>query len=232
MSRHKAWEDTIIKLRSRLSKWKVNTLFAGGRLTLLKSVLGASPIYYMSIFKVPRAMYGDMIESHPTNISSIWCSILRELHVLKGKGFDFWSHCKKRIGNGSDMRFWLDCWTGDSPFYIRFPWLFAFELDKNISVANKMLSETNHSFRRPVRDGHERNQMNNLQVLLDMVSLSQSRDRCKLGRLLRNGRAGSIQYVSHPNLGVYWKAFFMLLGGLFGISGIVLFLRGSLQGVR
>nr|GEV37261.1 RNA-directed DNA polymerase, eukaryota [Tanacetum cinerariifolium] len=55
--------------------------------------------------KVVRAMYGDMIESHPTHISSIWWSILRELHVLKGKGFYFWSHCKKRIGNGSDTRF-------------------------------------------------------------------------------------------------------------------------------
>ncbi|GJW42685.1 RNA-directed DNA polymerase, eukaryota [Tanacetum coccineum] len=34
-----AWSDTIHKLRSRLSKWKVKTLSVGGRLTLLKSVL-------------------------------------------------------------------------------------------------------------------------------------------------------------------------------------------------
>nr|GFD25762.1 RNA-directed DNA polymerase, eukaryota, reverse transcriptase zinc-binding domain protein [Tanacetum cinerariifolium] len=41
-------------------KWKVNTLSAGGRLTLLKSVLGASPIYSMSIFKVPRGVLKTM----------------------------------------------------------------------------------------------------------------------------------------------------------------------------
>nr|GEZ04351.1 RNA-directed DNA polymerase, eukaryota [Tanacetum cinerariifolium] len=55
-SRIKAWNDVIFKLRSRLSKWKVKTISIGGRLTLLKSVLGASPIYNMSIFKVPTGV--------------------------------------------------------------------------------------------------------------------------------------------------------------------------------
>ncbi|GJV40037.1 RNA-directed DNA polymerase, eukaryota [Tanacetum coccineum] len=56
MSRHKAWDDVVLKLRSRLSKWKAKTLSIGGRLTLLKSVLGASPLYTMSIFKVPKGV--------------------------------------------------------------------------------------------------------------------------------------------------------------------------------
>nr|GEZ30584.1 RNA-directed DNA polymerase, eukaryota, reverse transcriptase zinc-binding domain protein [Tanacetum cinerariifolium] len=221
MSSHKACEYIIHKIRSRLSKWKVNTLSIGGRLTILKSVLGATLIYSMSIFKVPRgvlkaleamhnrffigsdqsdrkitwvawekvlaskknegpgissffalnralllkwvwrfvsqdtslwcqvirALYGANIDVHPSHISSNWCSIVREIQVLKEKGFDFWSHCKKRIGDGSDMRFWFDLWIGDSPLHIRFHHLFALELDKEI------LS------------------------MLDLMSLSQSRDR-------------------------------------------------------
>nr|GFA67994.1 RNA-directed DNA polymerase, eukaryota [Tanacetum cinerariifolium] len=55
-SRIKAWDDVIFKLRSRLSKWKVKTLSIDGRLTLLKSILGASSIYNMSIFKVPTGV--------------------------------------------------------------------------------------------------------------------------------------------------------------------------------
>nr|GFC14650.1 RNA-directed DNA polymerase, eukaryota [Tanacetum cinerariifolium] len=53
MSRLKAWDDIILKMKSCLSKWKVKSISIGGRLTLLKSVLGASPIYDMSIFTVP-----------------------------------------------------------------------------------------------------------------------------------------------------------------------------------
>nr|GFA23640.1 RNA-directed DNA polymerase, eukaryota [Tanacetum cinerariifolium] len=60
MSRKLAWADTVQKLRFRLSKWKVKTLSIGGRLTLLKSVLGASPLYNMSIYKVPKGVLKEM----------------------------------------------------------------------------------------------------------------------------------------------------------------------------
>ncbi|GKA84311.1 RNA-directed DNA polymerase, eukaryota [Tanacetum coccineum] len=56
MSRHKSWDEVVVKLKTRLSKWKAKTLSIGGRLTLLKSVLGASPLYMMSIFKVPKGV--------------------------------------------------------------------------------------------------------------------------------------------------------------------------------
>ncbi|GJU26768.1 RNA-directed DNA polymerase, eukaryota [Tanacetum coccineum] len=177
-----AWSDTIHKLRSRLSKWKVKTLSVGGRLTLLKSVLGASPIYNLSIYKAPitvlkemerirsnffkgadsnerkiswvswdkvlaskkvgglgvssyyalnralilkwvwrfvsqdgslwfrviQALYGTSLESHQIQITSLWSSILREMHVLGLKGFDLMAHCKKRIGDGNNTSFWRD----------------------------------------------------------------------------------------------------------------------------
>nr|GEZ28210.1 RNA-directed DNA polymerase, eukaryota [Tanacetum cinerariifolium] len=60
MSRHNAWASTMDKLRSNLSKWKVKTFSIGGRLTLLKAVLGPSPLYNMSIFKVPKGILNFM----------------------------------------------------------------------------------------------------------------------------------------------------------------------------
>ncbi|GJR64702.1 hypothetical protein Tco_0010767 [Tanacetum coccineum] len=192
MSRKSAWVGLVNKLQARLSKWKVKTLSIGGRLTLLKSVLGASPIYYMSIFKVPKgvlktmesirskffngvdssdrkiswvawdnvlasklngglgvssffalnralllkwvwrfisgdgslwckviqAIYGSQFDLHVTNQPSIWCSILREVKSLKDSGFDFSSHCKKRIGDGSCTSFWYDIWLVDAPICV------------------------------------------------------------------------------------------------------------------
>nr|GEV68368.1 RNA-directed DNA polymerase, eukaryota, reverse transcriptase zinc-binding domain protein [Tanacetum cinerariifolium] len=53
MSRINSWDEIVNKLLTRLSRWKMKTLSVGGRLTLLKSVLGPTPIYYMSLFKVP-----------------------------------------------------------------------------------------------------------------------------------------------------------------------------------
>ncbi|KAK1423484.1 hypothetical protein QVD17_18787 [Tagetes erecta] len=53
MNHIKNWKDVIDIFESRLSSWKANALSFGGRITLLKSVLGSLPIYYFSLFKAP-----------------------------------------------------------------------------------------------------------------------------------------------------------------------------------
>ncbi|GJX15844.1 hypothetical protein Tco_0216676 [Tanacetum coccineum] len=169
MSRHKSWDEVVVKLKTRLSKWKAKTLSIGGRLTLLKSVLGASPLYMMSIFKVPKgvlkimesirsikAVYGPLLGSHSSRSASIWSTILREVHVLKNTGFDFLSYCSKRVGDGNSTRLWLDSWKGDKPFCVAFPRMFGLELNREISMAAKLAAPLEESFRRPVRSGMER----------------------------------------------------------------------------
>ncbi|GJU87478.1 hypothetical protein Tco_1295024, partial [Tanacetum coccineum] len=83
MSSKNAWDETINKMKKRLSRWKLNTLSVGGRLTLLKSVLGSTPIYNMSIFKVPKSVLNYM-ESLRRNFFNGFQVLLRN-----SKGWEF-----------------------------------------------------------------------------------------------------------------------------------------------
>nr|GEW74205.1 hypothetical protein [Tanacetum cinerariifolium] len=48
------------RFRARLSSWKANMLSIGGRLTLIKFVLGSLGIYYLSIFKFPELVLNSL----------------------------------------------------------------------------------------------------------------------------------------------------------------------------
>nr|GEZ19897.1 RNA-directed DNA polymerase, eukaryota [Tanacetum cinerariifolium] len=121
MSNVIAWGDIICKVKSLLSKWKLKTLSIGGRLTLLKSVLGSTPIFWMSVYKVPKSVLSSMeaiqrnffngAQGNEKKITRVkWT---KEIGVLKSRGVDLISHCKKRVGNGMLTRFWNDVWIGD-----------------------------------------------------------------------------------------------------------------------
>ncbi|GKD01973.1 RNA-directed DNA polymerase, eukaryota [Tanacetum coccineum] len=152
MSRKKAWVDTVHKLRSRLSNWKVKTLsngvlkemdairskfFNGANISDRKITwaasdkvlaskknegLGVSSFHALNRalllkwvwhfisqdgslwFRVIQAVYGSSFDLHSVNQPSIWRSILR---LVKSKGFDFITHCKKRVGDGHSTRFYF-----------------------------------------------------------------------------------------------------------------------------
>ncbi|GJR01642.1 RNA-directed DNA polymerase, eukaryota, reverse transcriptase zinc-binding domain protein [Tanacetum coccineum] len=55
-----SWKVLVDRFRSRLSTWKANLLSIGGRLTLIKSVLGSLGIYYLLIFRAPELVLNDL----------------------------------------------------------------------------------------------------------------------------------------------------------------------------
>jgi len=57
----KFWEPVLKKLKSRLSVWKGRFLSMAGRLCLIKSVLSAIPLYYLSLFKAPEVVCKSII---------------------------------------------------------------------------------------------------------------------------------------------------------------------------
>ncbi|KAL4558591.1 hypothetical protein LXL04_036792 [Taraxacum kok-saghyz] len=61
MTRKKNWRPIIERVTKKLSDWRAKTLSFGGRLSLVKSVLGSIPIYYLSLFRAPCSVI-DMLE--------------------------------------------------------------------------------------------------------------------------------------------------------------------------
>ncbi|GJQ91568.1 putative RNA-directed DNA polymerase, eukaryota, reverse transcriptase zinc-binding domain protein [Tanacetum coccineum] len=55
-----SWKMLIDCFRSRLSTWKASLLSIGGRLTLIKFMLGSLSIYYLLIFRAPKSVLNDL----------------------------------------------------------------------------------------------------------------------------------------------------------------------------
>ncbi|KAL7607598.1 hypothetical protein Lser_V15G19622 [Lactuca serriola] len=75
----KNWKPVINKFHSKLSLWKAKTLSFDGRLTLIKSVLGNLPTYYLSLFKAPT---GVLEELEKIRKSFLWggCDEKKKIH--------------------------------------------------------------------------------------------------------------------------------------------------------
>ncbi|GJY69733.1 retrovirus-related pol polyprotein from transposon TNT 1-94 [Tanacetum coccineum] len=59
-------KSSLMAIAVEINKWKMKVLSIEGRLTLLKSVLGSTPVYYMSMFKAPIQVINKLesIRSH------------------------------------------------------------------------------------------------------------------------------------------------------------------------
>ncbi|GJX18526.1 RNA-directed DNA polymerase, eukaryota, reverse transcriptase zinc-binding domain protein [Tanacetum coccineum] len=117
---------------------------------------------------------------HTGSVSSLspWNCILKELNSLSAKGINLLALLKKKVGNGANTLFWEDCWINDVPLSRSFPRLYALELKKGITVADKLIDASFvASFRRNPRGGVEEEQLHHLVELVGSISLSPSNDR-------------------------------------------------------
>jgi len=55
-TRLSTWKPVLSTIRAKLSKWKGKFLSVVGRICLIKSVLNSLPLYYMSVFTMPKGI--------------------------------------------------------------------------------------------------------------------------------------------------------------------------------
>ncbi|GJY04134.1 RNA-directed DNA polymerase, eukaryota, reverse transcriptase zinc-binding domain protein [Tanacetum coccineum] len=113
------WTEVIDRLRDRLSSWKAKNLSISGRLTLVKSVLGSVPLYFLSLFKAP-------LKGNRNGV------FLQRLMLFGGSinniDSSFSTSFNKKIVTGCNTLFWKDVWCKDRVRLMdRLPRLFALE---------------------------------------------------------------------------------------------------------
>jgi len=59
--RSKFWEEVVERVRRRLGRWKGKFISMAGRLYLIKSVLSALPLFYMSLYKMPLMVANEIV---------------------------------------------------------------------------------------------------------------------------------------------------------------------------
>jgi len=55
-NRLSTWKPLLSTIRAKLSNWKGKILSMAGRICLIKSVLNSLPLYYMSVFTMPKGI--------------------------------------------------------------------------------------------------------------------------------------------------------------------------------
>ncbi|GJZ55144.1 hypothetical protein Tco_0610337 [Tanacetum coccineum] len=142
------------------------TLSFGGRLTLIKYVLGSLSVYYPSTFKAPKKVI------HKLEGTSLWCNVIRSILGPTGGVLNFSSHkkalgtwsrvinlkheltkvginlptvFKKNIEDGRSTSFWHDHWLGVTTLQESFPLLYRLELNKNCLVCERTITSLSNN---------------------------------------------------------------------------------------
>nr|GEW06345.1 putative RNA-directed DNA polymerase, eukaryota, reverse transcriptase zinc-binding domain protein [Tanacetum cinerariifolium] len=191
MLRINFWNEVVQNVTSKLSSWEAKTLSVGGRLTLIKSVLGAIPTYYMSLYKVPEGVLShleslrnsfflgaDVGERKITWVS--WRKVmaykqLGGLGIIKAiHGNTVRLDCTITTPSGCSV--WLGVLKAIAKLKLKgvdllefckkshMQWCYNLELQKDASVAFKLYNNSDiaSTFRRLPRAGIELSQFNEL----------------------------------------------------------------------
>ncbi|GKB32197.1 RNA-directed DNA polymerase, eukaryota, reverse transcriptase zinc-binding domain protein [Tanacetum coccineum] len=157
MSRCANWNALIDKFQKRLSSWKSKSLSIGGRLTLIKSILGSLRVYYFSTFKAPLEVInklkglrrkffwgGNMDDKKISWIA--WNKVIALMSCgglgigdLKSSNLAMLCKClpstfKKKVGDGSRTKFWHDEWLGGLNLKETFPKVFYLETHQSCLI--------------------------------------------------------------------------------------------------
>ncbi|GJV14423.1 putative RNA-directed DNA polymerase, eukaryota, reverse transcriptase zinc-binding domain protein, partial [Tanacetum coccineum] len=225
MNRVASWKMLLDRFKNKLSGWKASLLSIGGRLTLIKSVLGSLGIYYMSIFKAPETVFKILeslrrwrmmknpealwvkviksihgaeagMDSNGCQTNGLWAKIIGAINHLHSSDLVPFSSIKYKVGDGSLIRFWIDTWAGISPLCDRFNRLFHLENSIECLIQDRFSNGSwSWDWTRPISSGRSHTDYIWMLDVIGSVELGQDSDSCTWS--LSNDGTFSVSSLRH-----------------------------------
>lgn len=181
-NRKKAWVKWSTVIRDKESGGLgIGSIFASNISLLVKWVWKFKNDPNAPWVKFIKSIYGEngglTVDQGASSCGSPWGSIVSAVKTLRLVNINWEDLCTKKVGNGLKTAFWTDRWKGAYSFSNRFPRLYALETDKHASVANRVKDGSSWSWRRPIRDGREVEEFDQLREVIGDYSLTDKPDR-------------------------------------------------------
>nr|GEW69823.1 putative ribonuclease H protein At1g65750 family [Tanacetum cinerariifolium] len=114
----------------------VNDVELGDIAKWMRCGVGVFPFTYFGL-PIGENMMRRGVGEEANSGGWVWRDIIKVGEDLEGIGISFRSSFKGMVGNGSEIRFWVDNWIGDDKLYDRFPKLYHLDRFKEGRVAEK-----------------------------------------------------------------------------------------------
>nr|GEX55038.1 RNA-directed DNA polymerase, eukaryota, reverse transcriptase zinc-binding domain protein [Tanacetum cinerariifolium] len=126
---------------------------------------------------VIRLQNGAGLTHFDCKSKGVWANIINIINHLHSKNIISSNTLSYKVGCGSQVRFWIDNWTGDSSLYPRYHRLYLLETHPNCSVSDRFSSgEWAWHWSRPITLGRCLDVIHSLKVDLHSLSLSTDKD--------------------------------------------------------
>ncbi|GJT60570.1 putative RNA-directed DNA polymerase, eukaryota, reverse transcriptase zinc-binding domain protein [Tanacetum coccineum] len=231
MAKYSNWNAIIQKFSFKLLLWKACLLSVGGRLSLIKSVLGNIPTYYMSIYMMPVSVqkklesmrnnffYRRRFRREKKDLGEMEKMLSEQRFGRSRYRKNIWAkhgssfQMDVEIGNGVSCPFWEDIWCGNQPLKLQFPRIYQLDSVKECFIMEHLsIQDWVYVLRRYLRGGAEMSQFIDLQSLIQGVVLSDKSDTWQWSLGISNGYSvASVVLWLIPTL---WIRFLLPLVGI------------------
>ncbi|GKA93671.1 hypothetical protein Tco_0815657 [Tanacetum coccineum] len=143
--------------------------------------LGIGSLHAANLAMLVKWGFGTIDSPMPSMPLSPWKKIIELNKPLSHANYCLQSIFKRKVGNGNTFRFWEDWWIGESSLKSLFLRLFLLEVYKDCKIIERCtftngLLSPNWTWRRNIRDGVEKSQLDDMLLLLRDFSLVDTPD--------------------------------------------------------